>query len=124
VAFNLPFVIVMMKSFFANVPPDQEEAAMLDGCSRAGAVRRVVLPQVRTGLFATAIMCFIAAWNEFTYALFLTSTNVKMISTAVVFFKTERGVLWGEVSALGIVAILPVAILCLATQKYLVKGVA
>jgi multiple sugar transport system permease protein len=124
VAFNLPFVIVMMKSFFANVPPDQEEAAMLDGCSRAGAVARVVLPQVRTGLFATATMCFIAAWNEFTYALFLTSTNVKMISTAVVFFKTERGVLWGEVSALGIVAILPVAILCVATQKYLVKGVA
>jgi multiple sugar transport system permease protein len=124
VAFNLPFVIVMMQSFFANVPPDQEEAAMLDGCTRAGALRRVVLPQVRTGMFATAIMCFIAAWNEFTYALFLTSSNVKMISTAVVFFKTERGVLWGEVSALGIVAILPVAILCLATQKYLVKGVA
>jgi multiple sugar transport system permease protein len=120
--FNLPFVIVMMKSFFANVPPDQEEAAMLDGCSRVQAVARVVLPQVGTGLFATAIMSFIAAWNEFTYALFLTSSNVKLISTAVVFFKTERGVLWGEVSALGVVAMLPVLVLCFATQKYLVRG--
>ena len=122
--FNLPFVVVMMKSFFANVPPEQEEAAMLDGCSRAGALVRVVLPQIRSGLFATGIMSFMAAWNEFTYALFLTSTNVKMISTAVVFFKTERGILWGEVSALGVVAMLPVIILCFATQKYLVKGMA
>ena len=124
VVFNLPFVIVMMKSFFANVPPDQEEAAMLDGCSRAGALAKVVLPQVRHGLFATAIMSFMAAWNEFTYALFLTSSNVKMISTAVVFFKTERGILWGEVSALGVIAMIPVIVLCLATQKYLVKGIA
>lgn len=122
--FNLPFVVVMMKSFFANIPPEHEEAAMLDGCSRTGALVRVVLPQIRSGLFATAIMSFLAAWNEFTYALFLTSTNVKMISTAVVFFKTERGVLWGEVSALGVIAMLPVIVLCFATQKYLVKGMA
>jgi multiple sugar transport system permease protein len=122
--FNLPFVVVMMKSFFANVPPEHEEAAMLDGCSRAGALVRVVLPQIRSGLFATGIMSFLAAWNEFTYALFLTSSNVKMISTAVVFFKTERGILWGEVSALGVVAMLPVIVLCFATQKYLVKGMA
>jgi multiple sugar transport system permease protein len=120
--FNLPFVVVMMKSFLESVPPELEEAALLDGCSRVGAVVRIVLPQIKTGLFATAVMCFLAAWNEFTYALFLTSSNVKMISTAVVFFKTERGILWGEVSALGVVAMLPVIILCFATQKYLVRG--
>ena len=122
--FNLPFVVVMMKSFLANLPPDCEEAAMLDGCSRAGALARIVLPQIRGGLFATAVMTFLAAWNEFTYALFLTSTNVKMISTAVVFFKTERGILWGEVSALGVIAVLPVLVLCVITQKYFVKSVA
>jgi len=122
--FNLPFVVVMMKSFLANLPPDCEEAAMLDGCSRVQALARIVLPQIRGGLFATGVMTFLAAWNEFTYALFLTSSNVKMISTAVVFFKTERGILWGEVSALGVVAMLPVLALCIATQKYLVKGVA
>ena len=81
-------------------------------------------PQIRGGLFATAVMTFLAAWNEFTYALFLTSTNVKMISTAVVFFKTERGILWGEVSALGVIAVLPVLVLCVLAQKYFVKSVA
>ncbi len=120
--FNLPFVVIMMRSYFAAIGPEFEEAAMLDGCSRFGALWRVVLPQVRTGIFATGTMCFLAAWNEFTYALFLSASNVNMISTAVVFFKTERGILWGEVSALGVVAILPVVILCFATQKFLVKG--
>ncbi len=122
IVFNLPFVVVMMKSHFDNLPPDLEEAARLDGCSRLGALYRIVLPQIRVGLFATAIMAFTFAWNEFTYALFLASTNVKMISTAVIFFKTERGILWGEVSALGVIGVLPVIIMTLATQKYLVKG--
>lgn len=122
--FNLPFVVVMMKSFFENVPPETEEAAMLDGCSRLGALYRVVLPQIKTGVFATSIMCFMFAWNEFTYALFLTSTKINMIATAIVFFKTERGILWGEVSALGIVAVLPIVLMCFLTQKYMVKGMA
>jgi multiple sugar transport system permease protein len=121
--FNLPFVVVTMKSFFENVPVETEEAAMLDGCSRAGALFRIVLPQIGTGLFATAIMCFMFAWNEFTYAMFLTSTNVNMISTAVIFFKTERGILWGEVSALGIIAVLPVIAISFVTQKYIVRSV-
>ncbi|MBI3710043.1 MAG: carbohydrate ABC transporter permease [Proteobacteria bacterium] len=120
--FNLPFVVVMMKSFFENMAPEIEEAAMLDGCSRVGALYRIVLPQIKTGLFATMVMCFMFAWNEFTYALFLVSTNVKMISTAVIFFKTERGILWGEVSALGIVAVLPVIVMSFLTQKYIIKG--
>jgi multiple sugar transport system permease protein len=120
--FNLPFVILMMRSFLEAVPVELEEAAFIDGCSRIGALVRIVLPQIRTGLFATAAMCFIFAWNEFTYALFLTSSKVNMISTAVVFFKTERGILWGEVSALGVIALLPIVVLCFATQKYLVKG--
>jgi multiple sugar transport system permease protein len=120
--FNLPFVVVMMKSFFESIPVEIEEAAMLDGSSRLRAVYDVVLPQVGTGLFATAIMCFMFAWNEFTYALFLTSTKVNMIATAIVFFKTERGILWGEVSALGIVAVLPIIVMASLTQKYFVKG--
>jgi multiple sugar transport system permease protein len=121
--FNLPFVVVMMKSFFENIPPEIEEAAMLDGASRLRALYDVVLPQVKTGLFATAIMCFMFAWNEFTYALFLTSTKVNMIATAIAFFKTERGILWGEVSALGIIAVAPIIVMSFLTQKYIVKGI-
>lgn len=124
IVFNLPFVVLMIKSFFENIPQEFEEAAMVDGCSRIGALIRVVLPQMKGGIFATGIISFIFAWNEFTYALFLTSIKTKYISTAVIFFKTERGILWGEVSALGVVAVLPVLILCVASQKYLLKGVA
>lgn len=120
--FNLPFVVVMMKSFFENIPVEIEEAAMLDGASRLKAIYDVVLPQVGTGVFATAIMCFMFAWNEFTYALFLSSTKVNMIATAIVFFKTERGILWGEVSALGIVAVAPIIVMTFFTQKYFLKG--
>jgi multiple sugar transport system permease protein len=122
--FNLPFVVVMMKSFFESVPVEIEEAAMLDGSSRLRAIYDVVLPQVRSGVFATAVMCFMFAWNEFTYALFLSSTKVNMIATAIVFFKTERGILWGEVSALGIVAVAPIIVMSFLTQKYVVKGMA
>jgi multiple sugar transport system permease protein len=96
---------------------------MLDGASRLRALYDVVLPQVKTGLFATAIMCFMFAWNEFTYALFLTSTKVNMIATAIAFFKTERGILWGEVSALGIIAVAPIIVMSFLTQKYIVKGI-
>jgi multiple sugar transport system permease protein len=122
--FNLPFVVVMMKSFFDAVPPEIEEASMIDGSTRLGAVFRVVLPQVKNGFFATAVMCFMFAWNEFTYALFLTSTKVNMIATAIAFFKTERGILWGEVSALGIIAVAPIIVMSFLTQKYVVKGMA
>jgi multiple sugar transport system permease protein len=122
--FNLPFVVVMMKSFIESVPVEIEEAAMIDGASRLRAIYDVVLPQVRTGVFATAIMCFMFAWNEFTYALFLSSTKVNMIATAIAFFKTERGILWGEVSALGIIAVMPIIVMSFFTQKYLVKGMA
>lgn len=122
VVFNLPFMVLMMRSFFENVSQEIEEAAMLDGCTRLGALVRCVLPQVKTGIFATSIISFMFSWNEFTYALFLTSVRTKMISTAVIFFKTERGILWGEVSALGVVAIAPVLVLCIITQKFMVKG--
>jgi multiple sugar transport system permease protein len=122
--FNLPFVVVMMKSFIESVPVEIEESAMLDGASRLRAIYDVVLPQVRTGVFATAVMCFMFAWNEFTYALFLSSTKVNMIATAIAFFKTERGILWGEVSALGIIAVVPIIVMSFFTQKYLVKGMA
>jgi multiple sugar transport system permease protein len=123
VTLNLPFSVVMMRGFFANISQDCEEAAMMEGCSRFGALVRVVLPQLKTGIFATAIMSFLTAWNEFTYVLFLTSSKVHMISTAVVFFKTEQGILWGEVSALGVIGVLPVIALCFLTQRYLVRGI-
>src|SRR6201999_1767611 len=70
-AFNLPFVVWMMQGFFAEVPLEIEEAAMLDGETRAGALLRIVLPLVKPVLAATAVFCLIVAWNEFLFALIL-----------------------------------------------------
>ena len=77
-AFNLPFVVWMMRGFFEEVPREIEEAAMLDGESRLGALLRIVLPLVKPGLAATAVFCLIVAWNEFLFALILTQTEAAM----------------------------------------------
>ena len=77
-AFNLPFVVWMMRGFFEEVPREIEEAAMLDGESRLGVLLRIVLPLVRPGLAATAVFCLIVAWNEFLFALILTQTEAAM----------------------------------------------
>src|SRR5207249_4377389 len=77
-SFNLPWVIWMMRSFFAEIPVDLEEAAMVDGDSRLTAFVRVVLPLAAPGLAATAIFAVITTWNEFLFALILTSTSTSM----------------------------------------------
>ena len=77
-AFNLPFVVWMMRGFFREIPREIEEAAMVDGDSRLGALRRVLLPLVAPGLAATAVFCLIISWNEFLFALVLTQTDAAM----------------------------------------------
>ncbi len=76
-AFNLPFVVWMMRGFFDEVPREIEEAAMLDGETRVGALLRIVLPLVKPGLAATAVFCLVVAWNEFLFALILTQTECR-----------------------------------------------
>jgi multiple sugar transport system permease protein len=120
--FNVPFVVWTMRAYFHDIPRELEEAAQVDGCGRLGAFVRCVLPAARPGLFATAVLCFILAWNEFNYALFLTSRVAKTVPTAIAFFRTERGILWGEVSALGVVAILPVLALAGLGHRVLLRG--
>jgi multiple sugar transport system permease protein len=120
--FNLPFVVWAMRAYFQDIPKEIEEAALVDGCGRAGAFWRCILPAARPGLFATGVLCFILAWNEFNYALFLTSRAAKTVPTAIAFFRTERGILWGEVSALGVIAILPVLVIAALGHKVLLRG--
>jgi len=120
--FNVPFVVWAMRAYFDDIPREIEEAALVDGCSRLTAFLRCILPAARPGLFATGVMCFILAWNEFNYALFLTSRVAKTVPTAIAFFRTERGILWGEVSALGVIAILPVLVIAALAHNVLLRG--
>jgi multiple sugar transport system permease protein len=121
--FNLPFVIWMMRGFFAEVPRDLEEAAMVDGDSRLGALWRVVLPLVAPGLAATAVFCLIVSWNEFLFALVLTQTDEAMtLPVGIAGRVTQYEIKWGVMSAAGVVAIIPILAFAIAVQRYLVRG--
>jgi multiple sugar transport system permease protein len=122
-AFNLPFVVWMMRGFFADLPPDLEEAALVDGDSRLGALVRVVLPLVTPGLAATAVFCLIISWNEFLFALVLTQTDVAMtLPVGIAGRVTQYEIKWGVMSAAASVAMVPILVFALALQKYLVRG--
>ncbi|HEU4434137.1 MAG TPA: carbohydrate ABC transporter permease [Pyrinomonadaceae bacterium] len=122
-AFNLPFVIWMMRGFFDEIPRDLEEAALVDGDSRLGALVRVVLPLVTPGLAATAVFCLIVSWNEFLFALVLTQTDASMtLPVGIAGRVTQYEIKWGVMSAAGAVAIVPILVFAMAMQKYLVRG--
>jgi len=122
-AFNLPFVVWMMRGFFAELPRDLEEAALIDGDSRIGALFRIVLPLVAPGLAATAVFCLIVSWNEFLFALVLTQTDAAMtLPIGIAGQVTQYEIKWGVMSATGAVAIVPILVFALAVQKHLVRG--
>lgn len=123
VMFDLPFVVWMMRGFFQEIPVDLEEAAMVDGATRFAAFLRVIVPLVRPGLAATAIFNIIDSYNEFMYALILTSTPDVMtmpVSAAALVGKIQ--VYWGAMNAGGTVAMLPIIIFVLLMQQHLVRG--
>jgi multiple sugar transport system permease protein len=122
-AFNLPFVVWMMRGFFQEIPRELEEAARVDGDSRLGALRRVVLPLVVPGLAATAIFCLIVSWNELLFALILTQTDAAMtLPVGIAGRVTQYEIKWGVMSAAGVVAMMPILVFALAVQRYLVRG--
>ncbi len=122
-AFNLPFVVWMMRGFFSEIPRELEEAARVDGDSRLGALRRVVLPLVAPGLAATAVFCLIISWNEFLFALVLTQTDAAMtLPVGIAGRVTQYEIKWGVMSAAATVAMMPILLFALAVQRYLVRG--
>jgi multiple sugar transport system permease protein len=122
-AFNLPFVVWMMRGFFQELPREMEEAAMIDGDSRLGALFRIILPLVVPGLAATAVFCLIMSWNEFLLALVLTQTDAAMtLPVGIAGRVTQYEIKWGVMSAAGVVAMLPILTFAMAVQRYLVRG--
>ena len=122
-AFHLPFVVWMMRGFFAEVPKEIEEAARLDGASSWAILLHIAIPLVRPGLAATAVFCMIAAWNEFLFALILTQTGASStLPVAIASRVTQYEIKWGVMSAAGVLAMLPVLLFAGLTQRYLVRG--
>ena len=120
--FALPFVIWMMRGFLLDIPIELEEAAMIDGASRLQALVRVVLPLAAPGLAATAIFVILLAWNDFFYALILTSGNARTVTPYIGGFITDKAILWGRLYASSAIIMLPVLVFGLAVQKQLAHG--
>ena len=120
--FLLPLVVWLMKGFFDDLPPEIEEAALIDGCTRWGALFRVALPLVAPGLVATAFFCFIFSWNEFPLALILCRNSVRTLPVVIPGLMGGHDILWGAVSAASVMAILPVIALSIILQRFLVRG--
>ncbi len=120
--FSIPLSIWMMTGFFADVPRELEESAMIDGCTRLGALFRVSLPIVAPGLAATAILSFIYCWNEFLYAVILTGRDARTLPVTITSFMTNKSILWGRIAASGSLVLVPVLIFALLAQRYLVRG--
>lgn len=118
----LPVVVWILVSYFESIPPDMEEAAMVDGCSRAATLWRVVLPLALPGLAAVAVFSFLSAWNEFFMALILTSSNAKTITVAITEFTTQAGADLGLMATGGMIGSLPPIILAIAAHRYIVSG--
>jgi multiple sugar transport system permease protein len=120
--FNLSLVIWMMRPFFDQLPRALEEAAWIDGATTAQGFWRIVMPLAAPGLAATAILCFLFAWNDFFFALILTRTEAMTAPVAVVNFMNYEGWEWGRIAAGGTMVMLPVLVFSLLVRKYLVHG--
>jgi len=122
-ALNVTYCVWMMESFFREIPIDLEEAAMVDGDSRFGAFRRIVLPMAAPGMVATSIFAIIVTFNEFMFALVLTSTPRAMTmprGTATLIGRIDTD--WASMSAAGVLGALPIVIFAFSVQRHLVRG--
>jgi len=120
--FATAFATWMMRAFFKEVPREIEDSAMTDGATRIGAFIRVSLRLAAPGLAATAVFCLIFSWNDFPYALVLSSIRTETLPVAVGSLKTPAGTAWGSIMSVTTVAFLPTVIFAFAVQRWLVRG--
>jgi multiple sugar transport system permease protein len=122
-SFATPFVLWIMGNYFQTIPRELEDAARVDGCTRVGALFRVILPLARPGMVSTMLFAFLIAWDEFLYALVFTSTNAsKTIPVAIAEFTGRYTTDFGLQSAGGILAALPPVLIAVAFQRSIVGG--
>ncbi|MFK8079928.1 MAG: carbohydrate ABC transporter permease [Granulosicoccus sp.] len=119
---NLPLAVLLLKSFFDDIPSEIDEAALIDGASRWLIFRKIVAPMAIGGVAATAVLCFIFSWTEFLFVLTLTQTGLKTVPVVSSTFVTSTGTAWGNMAALGVGAMVPAFIFILMVQKNLVRG--
>jgi multiple sugar transport system permease protein len=120
--FNLPFAIWILKGFIEDLPREIEEAARVDGARPIQIFRLIVLPLAAPGLVVAALFTFIFAWNDFAYAVIFSGSNVTPLPVVIAQFAGGHEILWGQISAAAIMAIVPALVLAIFLQKYLTRG--
>jgi multiple sugar transport system permease protein len=122
-SFTVPFVTWLLMGYFQSIPEELEEAAMIDGATRFGAFRRIILPLAAPGVLAAALFAFTQAWNEFLYALvFITSVKLRTLPVGLSTFITGDVYGWGYLMAGAVLTTLPVIAAYIYLQKYMVEG--
>jgi multiple sugar transport system permease protein len=122
ITFSLPFAIWLMVSYFEDIPPEMEEAALLDRAGRLRTLWYVILPQVRGGIAVTTIFVFLNAWNEFLFAVVLGGNRVRPVTVAMFNFISVEQTQWARLAAGAMVAMAPVILLGIVAQRHIVKG--
>ena len=120
---TLPFAIWMLTSYFSEIPKELDEAALMDGCTRFQVLVRIIIPVIAPCIAAAAILCFMFCWNEFIGALMLTYTEkAQTVAVALSTFKGSKGVAYGQMAALTTVSMVPIVVMVLFVQRFLVRG--
>jgi len=122
-AFNLPYVIWMMRGYIQDVPVELEESALVDGASRLQTFWLIVVPVIRGGLFATAVFTFVFAWNDFIFALVLTRNDAITFPVQVTHYFGGQSNFWAKIAAMSTLGTIPIFIAVAMLQKFLVRGV-
>ncbi|WP_257958432.1 carbohydrate ABC transporter permease [Bacillus sp. V3-13] len=119
---TIPYAIWLIKGFIDRIPRDMEEAATIDGANRFQVIWHVLLPLAKPGIITATVFCFVITWNEFMFALILTNQNAVTLPIALSFFNGEKGVLWNQMAAAGIIFVLPTIIFMLIVRKQFILG--
>jgi multiple sugar transport system permease protein len=119
---GLPFIIWVMVPFFAALPKELEEASMVDGSTRMGAFFRVLLPLTGPGVLTCSILSFVFSWNNFMFAVVLTGSRTRTLPIAIFNFLSYSQINWGGLMAAAVIITLPILVIALLAQKYIVQG--
>lgn len=122
IVINLPMTIWLMMAAFDNIPRDLEQAAMIDGCRRTTAFRKILLPLVVPGLIAAGLLAFIFSWSEFSIALNLTAKDTMTVPVAIVAYAGQYEIQHGEMAAASVLSALPAIVLMFLGQRFIVRG--
>ncbi|WP_251026549.1 carbohydrate ABC transporter permease [Bacillus sp. ISL-46] len=119
---TIPYGIWLLKGFIDKIPQDMEEAATIDGANRLQVIWHVLLPLAKPGIITATVFCFVITWNEFMFALVLTNQEAVTLPVALSFFNGEKGVLWNQMAAAGIIFVIPTIIFMLIVRKQFILG--